>query len=132
LFELFLNRNKLLSDSKRLGRWGEKYCEKYLRSKGMVTLTRNFTCKTGEIDLVMVDTDSSLVFVEVKTRADDCFAQPEAGLTAAKKQRLAKAARYFLTVHDITARPYRFDVVAITLGAKGRPRVKLYSNAFVP
>ncbi|MHC4758467.1 MAG: YraN family protein, partial [Planctomycetota bacterium] len=63
-----LNREKLYSDKDRLGRWGEKQSEKFLKRKGLKTLTKNYSCKTGEIDLVMVDTDHSIVFVEVKTR----------------------------------------------------------------
>ena len=74
---LFFNRNKLLADIKLLGKWGERQCEKFLKRKGFKTLTRNFTCKAGEIDLVMVDSDRSIVFVEVKTRTDEEFAPTE-------------------------------------------------------
>lgn len=129
---MFLNKRKLLSDPKRLGRWGEKRCERFLKKKGLKTLTRNFSCKTGEIDLVMVDNDSSIVFVEVRTKADDSFATPESSITSAKKTKLFRTARYFLASNKIEDRPFRFDIVSIVLGRTSRPKLNHYKNAFVP
>jgi putative endonuclease len=129
---LLLNRGKLLSDPKRLGRWGEKRSESFLKRKGLKTLTRNFACKTGEIDLVMVDTDGTLVFVEVRTIADESFASPESSITTAKQTKLSRAARYFLATNNIESRPFRFDIVTIVLGRTGRPKLEHYKNAFVP
>jgi len=127
-----MNRQKLLSDPKLLGRWGEKRCERYLKSKGLKTLTRNFACKTGEIDLVMVDADSAVVFVEVRTKADVAFASPEASITTPKKTRLLRTARYFLATNNIDDRPFRFDIVTIVVDRTARPKIKHYKNAFVP
>lgn len=129
---MFPNRNKLLTDKALLGRWGEKRCEKFLKRKGLKSLARNFTCKTGEIDLIMVDSDKTIVFVEVKTRADETFSPSESAITSAKKTRMQRAARYFLSIHNIEDRPFRFDVVTIILGRKGRPEIRHYENAFVP
>jgi putative endonuclease len=129
---LLLNRRRLLSDSKRLGRWGEKRCERFLKRKGLKTLTPNFACKTGEIDLVMVDTDGVLVFVEVRTIADESFTSPESSITTTKQAKLSRTARYFLAVNNIKDRPFRFDIVTIVLGRTGRPKLKHYENAFVP
>ena len=127
-----LNRRKLLADRKLLGQWGEKYCEKFLKRKGLKILTRNFSCKTGEIDLIMVDTEGGIVFVEVRTRADEKFVEAESSITTAKKNRLKRAARYFLSTQNIENRPLRFDIVTIVLGPKGRPQLRHYENAFVP
>ena len=126
------NRRKLLADAKLLGRWGEKRCEKFLIRKGLKKLARNFSCKTGEIDLVMADTDGSIVFVEVKARADESFAPAESVITSAKKNKMYRAARYFLTIHKIENRPFRFDVVTVVLGQTGPPQIKHYKNAFIP
>jgi putative endonuclease len=127
-----LNRGKLLADRKKLGQWGEKRCESFLKKKGFKKLARNFLCKSGEIDLIMVDSDGAIVFVEVKTRADETFEATESVITPAKKTRMNRAARYFLATHKIKNRPFRFDVVTIVLGQKGRPQIKHYENAFVP
>lgn len=132
MFGLLLNRQKLLTDAKRLGRWGEYRCEKFLRQKGFKTLTRNFSCKAGEIDLVMADPQGAVVFVEVKTRADELFGPAELVITLAKKQKMAQTARYFISEHNLHSRPCRFDIVAIVLGQKGKPQIRHYQNAFVP
>jgi putative endonuclease len=129
---MLLKRRKLLADHALLGRWGEKRCERYLKRKGFRTLTHNFWCKLGEIDLVMVDTDGSIVFVEVRTRANEDFAPAESSVTYAKKSKLLRAAQYFLATHNIADRPVRFDVVTIVLGRSGRPEIRHYENAFVP
>ena len=121
-----------MTDRRLLGRWGEKRGEKFLKRKGLKILARNFTCKTGEIDLVMVDHEGGIVFVEVRTRADEKFAEVEDSITSAKKTRLQRAARYFLTIHHIEDRPCRFDVITIVLGQTGRPQIRHYQNAFVP
>ena len=125
------NKQKLLADRGLLGRWGEKRCEKFLKRKGLKTLERNFRCKSGEIDRVMVDIDGTLVFVEVKTRANEDFGPSESTVTSAKKTRMLRAARYFLSTHHIEDRPYRFDIVTIVLNEQGRPQIRHYENAFV-
>jgi putative endonuclease len=129
---LLLNRNKLLADRERLGRWGEKQCEKFLKRRGLKTLARNFACKTGEIDLIMADTDGSVVFVEVKTRAGEDFTDTEDVITTSKMSKMTRTARYFLASHNIENRPFRFDVVTIILPTKGRPQIRNYKNAFSP
>jgi len=125
-------KQKLLSDHKALGKWGEKQCEKFLKRKSYKTLAKNYACKRGELDLVMADRDGTVVFVEVKTRTTQDFAEAEDAITLPKKQRLARASQYFLKVHKIEDRPCRFDVVTIILGQNGKEIIKHYQNAFIP
>ena len=68
------------------------------QKKGLKTLTRNYSCKAGEIDLIMVDSDRSIVFVEVKTRTDEEFTPTESVVTKSKMHKMASTARYFLAV----------------------------------
>jgi putative endonuclease len=123
-------KRKLLSDRNALAEWGEKRAKKFLEKKDCTTLAKNYLCKTGELDLVMADSDGTIVFVEVKTRSTDDFAEPEDAITASKKIRMSRAAQYFLKTHNIENKPCRFDVVAITLDRNGRETVKHYTNAF--
>jgi putative endonuclease len=129
---MLLSKRKLLADRQLLGEWGEKRCERFLKRKGFRRLARNFSCKSGEIDLVMVDRDRSVVFVEVRTRADEDFGSVESSITSLKKSKLLRTARYFLAKHNIEDRPYRFDVVTIVLGRACRSQIRHYENAFVP
>jgi putative endonuclease len=126
---MLLGKSRLFADRKLLGRWGEKRCEKYLQNQGLRALTRNFSCKTGEIDLIMVAPDSTIVFVEVKTRTDEQFSQAESSITSAKKARLQRAARYFLLVNNIENRPFRFDIVTIVLSKTAPEQIRHYPNA---
>jgi putative endonuclease len=129
---LFLIRRRLLNDRARLGRWGERRCERFLQNKGLRTLIRNYSCKLGELDLVMVAGDGTLVFVEVRSRADEQFGPAEATVTPAKRERVSKAARDFLAAHRIEDRPLRFDVITLILGHHGPPQIRHYERAFVP
>ncbi len=128
---LLVKKHKLLNNQKLLGRWGEKRCEKFLKAKGLLPLIRNYSRKTGEIDLIMVDQNRSIVFIEVKTRTDESFTPTETLITTEKQDKMFKTARYFLASHNIENRPYRFDIVTITLDSTARERIKHYKNAFV-
>jgi putative endonuclease len=129
---VLFNRRRLLADRARLGRWGEKRSERFLNRKGFKTLARNFSCRTGELDLVMVDPDGIIVFVEVKTRTGEQFACTEAMITPGKKRRVKRAAHYFLACHRIQDRIHRFDVITIVVGDSGSPEIRHYENAFTP
>ena len=129
---MFFTRRKLLADRARLGRWGEKRAERFLRNKGFKILTRRFSCRAGELDLVMIDSDGTVVLIEVKTRADESFSPVESVVTPRKRRRMTRAARYFLASYGIQDRPCRFDVVTIVLGPSGRPEIRHYERAFVP
>jgi putative endonuclease len=129
---MILNRRKLLSDKARLGRWSERRCEQFLKNKGLQTLTHNYSCKLGELDLVMVDPDGTIVFIEVRSRTDEDFSSPEATITAGKRQRLTRAVHHFLAAHRIEDRPLRFDIITLVLGRHGPPQIRHYENAFVP
>lgn len=125
-------KRKLFSDRNALAKWGEKRAQKFLKKQGCTTLAQNYLCKTGELDLVMADHDGTIVFVEVKTRSTEDFAEPEDSITYSKKQRMSRAAQYFLNAHKIENRPCRFDVVTIKIDQMGRETVKHYKNAFTP
>ena len=125
-------RRRLLKDRKLLGRWGEKRCERFLKRKGFTTIARNFTCKLGEIDLVVNDSDGTIVFVEVRTKTDESFTEAHRTVTPKKRARLVRTAQYFMKTYKVKGRPLRFDVVAVVLGRKGRPQIRHYENAFTP
>ena len=129
---MLFNRRRLLADRAKLGRWGEKCGERFLKRKGFKTLARNFSCRTGELDLVMVDPEGVIAFVEVKTRARERFVPAEAVITAPKRRRIGRAARFFLARHDIQDRIFRFDVITIVVGNCGSPEIRHYEGAFVP
>ena len=123
-------REKLLSDKRLLGIWGQKQCEKFLKRQGYKTLTRNFSCSSGEIDLIMTAGDGTVVFVEVKARADEKFADAEAAVTSAKKHRMTKTANLFVRKYKLESHPLRFDIVIVLIDKKGKADIRHYENAF--
>ena len=124
------NQKKPLSLIRLLGRQGQKLCEKFLRAKGYKTLTRNFSCRTGEIDLVMMDSDGAVVFVEVKAKTNEDFADAEAAVTKAKQVRMTRAANLFIKKYKLENLPLRFDVVILITDGKTKPQIRHYENAF--
>ena len=93
-----------------------------LRAAGLTLLARNYLARGGELDLVMRD-GTTLVFVEVRFRADGGHGDGLDSVSATKQRRLVAAARQFLADHPKYARwTTRFDVVA--LGAGGPRWVK--------
>lgn len=98
-----------------IGQAGEDAALAYLQRQGLVALQRNFRCKGGEIDLIMHD-GATLVFVEVRRRADLRHGGAAASVTPAKQARLWRAAQLYLLRY--AAPPAcRFDVIAIDGGA---------------
>ncbi|MYM29372.1 YraN family protein [Duganella sp. CY15W] len=95
----------------RLGRQGEDRALAHLQDQGLTLLERNFLCKAGEIDLIMLE-GPVLVFVEVRQRASARFGGAVYSVTPAKQQRLLRAAQYYLLRHKIPP-PCRFDLIAI-------------------
>jgi putative endonuclease len=121
-----------LADQKLLGKWGQKQSEKFLKKKGFKSLTKNFSCKTGEIDLIMVDADGTIVFIEVKSRKDETFARAESAVNHSKRHKLSQTAKFFLRSCNIEDRPCRFDIVTVILDKSNSVKINHYENAFVP
>jgi len=69
----------------------------------------------GEIDLVALDTDGTLVFVEVRVRRGAHGGGAAASIVAAKQASLVYAAQTYLSRLERVP-PCRFDVVAVDGG----------------
>ncbi len=96
------------------GAASEDQARNYLETQGLKTLNRNFRTRRGEIDLVMLDSDT-LVFVEVRYRKGDRYGSAAESVTYTKQQRISSAAKQFLLSRKKWNRhPCRFDVVAIS------------------
>lgn len=107
---------------------GENLAARYLRDRGYKVLLRNFRCDAGEIDIV-ARLDDLLVFVEVKTRAED-NPTPEEQVNEAKRHQITKAARFYLGRYGHPQPPARFDIIAIVWPPGRQPRIRHTENAF--
>ena len=77
------------------GTAAEDLALRYLEAQGMTLVTRNFRCRTGELDLIMRDGEQ-LVFVEVRSRRYIRYGTPAESVTRTKQQRLLRAAAFYL------------------------------------
>jgi len=90
----------------------------YLVARGLVPVERNYRvargprARGGEVDLIVRDSDGTLVFVEVRARRDARHGGAAASVGAVKQQRLVFAARHFLR-RFASPPPCRFDVVTV-------------------
>ena len=100
------------------GQTGEALAERYLQARGLRILERNYRVARGrsrhggEIDLVALDADGTLVFVEVRVRRGHMGGGAAASVDPAKQARLVYAAQTYLAGLSRVP-PCRFDVVAL-------------------
>jgi putative endonuclease len=119
-----------------LGRAAESYALRHLERAGLQLLQRNYRCRAGEIDLVMIEPQTRiLVLVEVRSRSRPEFGSAATTVGPAKQRRCWLAARHLLmTRRDLRRLRARFDVVAIdrAAGTGAAPSITWIRNAFAP
>jgi putative endonuclease len=90
----------------------------WLTAKGYRILSRQFSARGGELDIVALSpfwTQRVLVFVEVRTR--DTFEQAADSVTATKRERIEAAAQQFRARKPkLRKLPHRFDLVLLAPG----------------
>lgn len=114
-----------------LGRWGEELAAQYLWRKGYRILDRDWKYGHRDLDIVALSPDGVLAIVEVKTRRNDKFFEPEEAVTYGKARSLTMAANAYIKVHCIDAAA-RFDIIAVTGTPETEPRINHIEDAFTP
>jgi putative endonuclease len=119
----------MTSGNRRLGDIGEETAVAHLSRLGYEILARNLRTPYGELDVIARD-GGSTVFVEVKTRRSRTHGLPEEAITPRKRNHLLASAQYYLQRNDLSASPWRIDVVAIEFGSSGNiTRLEVFENA---
>ena len=78
-----------------LGTWGEEMAVRFLERKGYTILERDW--KSGHRDIDIIATDGEIiVFVEVKTRRNRMFGEPEEAIDYQKLRNLRVAINHFV------------------------------------
>ncbi len=126
----------------KLGRWGEKQAERFLKKAGYRILGRRVRVgRHDEIDLIARQRssrkvsprlgDDTLVFVEVKTRKNENYGRPAAAVNREKRRRLSRAAVSFLKKRKLRPPYIRFDIVEVVGEPDGgAPEIRHIENAF--
>ncbi len=106
------------------GRGAEGRAVAHLAALGYQILERNARTAGGELDIVARE-GGDLVFIEVRSRADDASGSAEETVGPAKRRRVARAAAAYLVERNPQRDTCRFDVVAITGDI-----IEVYRDAF--
>jgi len=95
------------------GNTGEALAAMYLSERGYKILHQNWRHSHWEVDII-VEKDSILHFVEVKTRKTKKFGHPEESVGKKKMQNLINAAEAFVYQNPQWKR-IQFDILSITI-----------------
>lgn len=129
---LFQSARPNATARQQTGLWGEQEAEGHLKAKGYKILGRRVRIgPRDEIDLV-ARSGAALVFIEIKTRADETFGRPFAAVDRRKRFHLARAAVRYLKRLKTQPANFRFDVVEIIGSRNGpKPVIRHIENAFL-
>ena len=100
------------------GRWGEDLAVAYLEKKGYTIVERDWKSGRKDIDIIALD-DDVVVFVEVKTRRNHVFGEPEDAIDYRKMQSLQQAINHYIKFRHIR-QEIRFDIISVvgTIGTE--------------
>lgn len=107
---------------KQIGNLGEKIAEVYLLEKGYEIIDRNYFSQYGEIDLIAKISDQ-LIFVEVKTRTNENFGNPEDAVHKKKLERMISTAHCYFEEHDLPECVWRLDLISIKIFKDGNHEI---------
>ncbi|GHA05765.1 UPF0102 protein [Arenicella chitinivorans] len=110
------------------GNHAEDLAVRYLRKRRLTLVERNYFCKVGELDLIMMHFDY-LVFVEVRHRRDNHFGGALESVDQFKQAKLRRAAEHYLQATKNTDCPCRFDILCVN-GNLNQPEFEWIRNAF--
>ncbi len=116
---------------RRRGDAGEQMAVSFLQQLGYRIAARNYRLRVGEIDIVAWD-GATLVVVEVKTKAQQKFGQPEEMVGRRKQLTLERVAMAYIQRHEHYDIDVRFDVVAVQLGPNAAAEVTHIPAVFSP
>jgi len=115
-----------MSKSNESGQLGEQLAADYLKQHGWEILAMNYRHKRAEIDII-ASSGKILLFVEVKSRSNMSFGQPEDFVDARKAELIISAADHFIREIDWKDR-IRFDIISIDSTAPGK--IAHFEDAF--
>ncbi len=113
-----------------LGREGENAAADYLTSVGYEIRHRNWRIGHLEIDIV-AEKDDTLAIVEVKTRSNTEFGEPEEAVNYAKIRKIVRAADAYVKKFKID-KQLRFDIIAVVGDGNSKFKIDHIKEAFYP
>ncbi len=112
----------------KLGQAGEAAAADFYRRAGYEILAQGYRHGRAEVDLIVRQGTTLLVFVEVKTRSGGQYGSPETFVSARKKELFRLAATHLQEELDWRG-DIRFDILALTPLHSGF-RLEAFEDAF--
>ncbi|MBW9199256.1 YraN family protein [Bacteroides sp. ET225] len=112
-----------------LGKEGETAAVSFLQQKGY--LIRHTDWHDGKKDLdIVAEKDHTLIVIEVKTRRNDKYGQPQEAVTDRKIRHIVSSTDSYLNRFEIDL-PVRFDIITL-IGERPPFDIEHIENAFLP
>lgn len=118
-----------MAEHNELGKSGEDYAYEYLLKKGFEILEKNWRHSKDEVDMIAVH-NNCLIIIEVKTRSNLYFGEPQIFVNKKKQAFMIRAANAYIMKNDIHLET-RFDIVSVILNGS-RVSIKHIEDAFYP
>lgn len=106
-----------MAQHNELGKLGESLAVSLLLQKGYRILEQNYCYQKAEVDII-AQKEALLVVVEVKTRSDVLFGDPQDFVNPKKIKLLVKAMDAFVCEKELDME-IRFDIIAVTKTTSG-------------
>ena len=126
------------SVSRRKGALYEQFACDVLENNGYDILCRNFTVKSGEIDII-AKYRGQICFIEVKSLRNTVPFDPEESVTPLKIKKITETSLKFMyRLHkiygvDISRLDYRYDIIAVRFDDNGEViKITHFRNCFSP
>lgn len=118
------------SRAKDSGQKAEAIAASYLSNHDVRIVEQNFHSRFGEIDLVALDNNDTLIFIEVRYRKNESMMQVAETIDPAKCRKIIKTSEYYLTKNpEHRHKKYRYDFIGI-VGDLKQPLIEWIKNAF--
>jgi putative endonuclease len=108
---------------------GEELAANYLKNKNYTVLETNWRFKSLEADII-ASIAKTLIIVEVKTRKNNYFGEPETFVNKQKQKNLIKTAHEYINRNKLDLE-VRFDIISIIIG-NTIPQINHIEDAFYP
>ena len=94
-----------------LGKWGDDKASEFLQRNGYKIIERDWKSGRRDIDIIATD-GKDVIFVEVKTRRNRLFGDPEEAVDYRKLQSLRLAINHYIKYRRINFN-VRFDIISV-------------------
>lgn len=117
-----MSKKNNITQKQTIGKKGEELALQFLIEKGFEKLATNYRTgkgsgNNGEIDII-VKKENVIHFIEVKTRKNDDFGNPEAFVSEAQASKISQTAELFLEKYEEQTNQefkgfIQFDIISI-------------------